>query len=58
MSKRLVCAEEVFNEGNRHLTTGDASKAKVCFLEAIWLVPEFAEDHTNLELLLDQEGIR
>lgn len=58
MSKRLACAEEVFNEGNRHLTTGDASKAKVCFLEAIRLLPDFAEAHTNLGLLLDQEGIR
>ena len=58
MSKRLACAEEIFSEGNCHLTTGDSSKAKVCFLEAIRLVPDFAEDHTNLGLLLDQEGIR
>src|ERR1039457_961286 len=58
MSKKLTCAEKIFNEGNRHLTAGDASKAKVCFLEAIRLVPDFAEAHTNLGLLLDQEGIQ
>ena len=40
------------------MTAGDASKAKVCFLEAIRLVPGFAEAHTNLGLLLDQEGIQ
>jgi Tfp pilus assembly protein PilF len=56
VSKDLTCAEELFIEGNSHMSAGDARKAEACFQEAIRLAPEFAEAHANLGLLFDQEG--
>ncbi|MFA6310906.1 MAG: tetratricopeptide repeat protein [Sterolibacterium sp.] len=49
-------AEELFLDGNRHLAAGDTGAAETCFREALRLVPELAEAHANLGLLLDQAG--
>ena len=38
------------------MSAGDTREAEACFREAIRLVPDFAEAHANLGLLLDQEG--
>ena len=51
-----AAAEALFFEGNRLMAAGDASAAEACFREAIALVPDFAEAHANLGLLLDQAG--
>lgn len=56
MSEDLTRAEALVAEGNRHLAAGAAAEAKACFLEAIRLAPELAPAHTNLGLLLDEEG--
>jgi len=50
-------ASELFLEGNRHLSEGDNLKAEACFREALRLMPDFAEAHTNLGMLLDQRGM-
>ena len=57
MSKNPTAATALFLEGNRHMSAGDTQAAIRCFQEAIELAPDFAEAHTNLGLLLDQEGI-
>ena len=57
MSKDLPCAEELFIEGNHHMSAGDVREAEASFREAIRLAPDFAEAHANLGLLLDQEGM-
>jgi len=54
----LVRAETLFFEGNRHMADGDISQAEMCFREALRLVPDFAEVHTNLGLLFDQAGLQ
>jgi Flp pilus assembly protein TadD len=56
MNKEITSAEALFIEGNRHMSAGDANEAEACFREAIRLVPDFAEAHANLGLVLDQEG--
>jgi tetratricopeptide (TPR) repeat protein len=48
----------LFLEGNRHMAEGDASRAEACFRLAIRLVPDLAEAHANLGLLLDRAGIQ
>ena len=57
MSKDLTCAEELFFEGNRHMSAGNANEAERCFQEAIRFDPYFAESHANLGMLLDQKGM-
>jgi hypothetical protein len=57
VSKDLPCAEELFIEGNHHMSAGDVREAEASFREAIRLAPDFAEAHANLGLLLDQEGM-
>jgi Flp pilus assembly protein TadD len=51
-------AEHLFFEGNSHKEKGAMDQAEECFREALRLVPDFAEAHTNLGLLLDQTGRR
>jgi Tfp pilus assembly protein PilF len=58
MSEDLASPEFLFFEGNRHMAEGDARQAEVCFREAIRLVPDFAETHANLGLLLDHAGMQ
>jgi len=55
-SEDVISAEALFFEGNRYCADGNVSQAEVCFLEAIRLLPDFAEVHANLGLLLDQTG--
>jgi len=57
VGKSIRCAEDLFNEGNRLLTAGDPRGAEACFRELIGLLPDFAEAHARLGLLLDQEGM-
>ena len=57
MSKSPTTAAALFQEGNRHLSTGNVHAARRCFQEALDLAPDFAEAHTNLGMLLDQEGM-
>jgi len=57
VSKDLTNAEVFFIEGNCHMSAGDACEAEASFRQAIRLVPEFAEAHANLGMLLDQEGM-
>jgi Flp pilus assembly protein TadD len=57
VSKSLVSVEELFIEGNRLMTTGDARKAEACFRELIRLLPDSAEAHASLGLLLDKQGM-
>jgi len=57
LSKSPTKAKALFLEGNRHISAGDAHAALRCFQEAIELAPDFAEAHTNLGMLLDQEGL-
>lgn len=49
-------AEAFFYEGNRHLAGGDSAQAEECFRQAIRLLPDLAEAHANLGLVLDQAG--
>jgi Tfp pilus assembly protein PilF len=51
-----AAAEALFYEGARHMAQGDATRAEACFREATRLVPDFAEAHANLALLLDRAG--
>lgn len=55
-SEEITNAEALFFEGNRLWTDGDTAQAEACFREAIRQVPDFAEVHANLGLLLDQAG--
>jgi Tfp pilus assembly protein PilF len=48
--------EALFSEGNSWLAAGDLCRAEACFREAIRLEPELAQLHTNLALLLEQQG--
>lgn len=58
MSINHTCAKAFFIGGNCHMSAGNAREAEECFREAIRLVPDFAEVHTNLGLLLAQEGMQ
>ena len=49
-------AEELFFQGNRHMSEGDIGRAENCFRQAIQLIPEFAEAYTNLGLLLEKKN--
>ena len=40
------------------MADGDALRAEACFREALRLVPDLAEAHANLGLLLDQAGMQ
>lgn len=57
MRDDFVSAAALFDEGNRHRADGDVLQAAACFREAIRLVPDLAEAHANLGLLLDQAGM-
>lgn len=57
MGKSIRYAEDLFIEGNRLMTAGDAREAIACFRELVGLLPDFAEAHARLGLLLDQEGM-
>jgi len=57
LSKSPTAAKALFLEGNRHMSAGDTHAAVRCFQKAIELAPDFAEAHTNLGMLLDQEGM-
>ena len=52
----LTRAEALFFEGNRHHADGLSLQAEQSLREAIRLLPDFAEAHANLGLLLDQSG--
>ncbi len=49
-------AEQAYARGNAEHAQGLATLAEASFRQAIGLVPEFAEAHTNLALLLQQQG--
>lgn len=51
-----TAAEELFFEGVRRMQAGDASGAEVCFMQAISIVPDFAEAYANLGLLLEKKN--
>jgi len=57
LSKSPGTAKALFLEGNRQMSAGDIHGAIQCFERAIELAPDFAEAHTNLGMLLDQEGM-
>jgi Flp pilus assembly protein TadD len=57
VSKNPKRAEDLFIEGNRLMNGGDPRGAEVCFRELIGLLPDFAEAHARLGLLLDQGGM-
>ena len=54
----LIHAEALFYEGNRYKNDGDLLQAETCFREALRLIPDFAEAHANLGLLLDEAGVQ
>jgi len=54
----LIHAEALFYEGNRYKNDGDLLQAETCFREALSLIPDFAEAHANLGLLLDEAGVQ
>ena len=56
MTGALTRAEELFNEGTRHMSAGCDGEAEACFREAIRLEPQLAQAHTNIGLLLEQKG--
>ena len=51
-------AEALFFAGNRRRADGLSAQAEQCWREAIGLLPDFAEAHANLALLLDQCGLK
>ena len=51
-------AEALFFAGNRLRADGQSARAEQCWREAIGLLPDFAEAHANLALLLDQCGLK
>ena len=57
MSNHLKYAEDLYIEGKRLMAAGDARQAEACFRELIRFLPDFAEAHAKLGLLLDQEGM-
>lgn len=56
MTNEITSAATLFYEGNRHMASGAVRQAEACFREAIRLVPDLAEAHANIGLLLDREG--
>jgi Tfp pilus assembly protein PilF len=57
MSDDFTSAAALFHEGNRFMADGDGPQAAACFRKAIRMVPDLAEAHANLGLVLDQAGI-
>ena len=51
-------AEALFFAGNCRRADGLSAQAEQCWREAIGLLPDFAEAHANLALLLDQCGLK
>ncbi|MES2407564.1 MAG: tetratricopeptide repeat protein [Pseudomonadota bacterium] len=49
-------AEALFFESNRHMEAGEVTRALACLRKAIRMVPDFAEAHANLGLLLERQG--
>jgi predicted O-linked N-acetylglucosamine transferase (SPINDLY family) len=49
-------AQDLFDEGNRLHDAGDDDTAEACWRRVLAWVPEFAEAHGNLGLLLQQRG--
>jgi predicted O-linked N-acetylglucosamine transferase (SPINDLY family) len=49
-------AQGIYNEGNRLHDEGDLVAAEACYRRALVCVPELTEAHTNLGLLLQQQG--
>jgi len=49
-------AEALFFEGNRHMEAGEVARAEACLRKAVRMVPDFAEAHANLGLLLERQG--
>ena len=45
-------AEALFFQGIRHMQAGESGDAEACFENAVQLVPDLAEAHTNLAMLL------
>lgn len=56
MSASHTEAEHLFFEGTRALSAGDLVHAEQCLRDAIDLVPDFAEAHANLGLVLEKRG--
>ena len=56
MIENDASSESLFFEGNRQMADGEVALAEACFREAIEVVPDFAEAHANLGLLLDRAG--
>lgn len=54
--QRRTDAEALFFEGNGLMAAGDWDAAETCFRHAVQLVPDFAEAHGNLGLVLDHGG--
>lgn len=49
-------AEAFFFESARHLQNGDMAQAEACLREAVRIAPAFAEAHTNLGFICEQQG--
>ncbi len=52
----VLRAQAVFDAGNAHHAQGRDAQAETCYRRALDWVPEFAEAHSNLGLLLQARG--
>ena len=55
INKERTEAEALFFQGTRCMEAGDVAGAEACFRQAVQIVPDFAEAHANLGLMLDKK---
>jgi len=58
MNGNRLRAEALFFEGNRQMAAGEIVAAETSYREALRLLPDFAETHANLALLLERSARR
>ncbi len=56
MNQQRTEAEGLFFQGTQAMQSGDVANAETCFSLAVQIMPDFAEAHANLGLLLAKRG--